>query len=483
MLFHYATLFSFLAALLVTYIMHASADASESTCLAFSTTIPGVSLARTTHFSANASIALNNDYSWLITASLPAFCRLELLVTTNETTGSFANTEVWLPDTWNGRMLTVGSGGLAGGANLATLGNQAVAQGFAGVSTNGGHNSSALDGEWGGPGDDVSLLNLNRTQAILKGTIENALVDWGWRAVHLSVLAGKAVVQQYYNQTLQKSYYFGCSTGGRQGLKEIQLFPDSFDGAVVGSPASWLSHLTSWGIRMSLDVLPTTSSRFIPERVWTDVIGPEVMRQCDALDGVLDRVINDPQACNFCPEALTCLPSQNTSTCLNVDQIAALRRIYADYYENGTYVFGGFNPGGEDAYFGSYFGGPSPLPTGWYKYMVLNDTEWTIDQYNSTLYKLASDINPGQADGGHGANAFGGMSQPPPIAHDADHDILAALIRWVEDGVAPEKIVAAKYKDDNVTAGVAFTRPLCKYPKAIRYTGGDPHYANSFACE
>ncbi len=59
-------------------------------------------------------------------------------------------------------------------------------------------------------------------------------------------------------------------------------------------------------------------------------------------------------------------------TCLNPYQIAALRHIYADYYEDGAYVFGGFNPGGEDVYFSTYFqAGPSPLPTGWLEYMVL----------------------------------------------------------------------------------------------------------------
>lgn len=67
---------------------------------------------------------------------------------------------------------------------------------------------------------------------------------------------------------------------------------------------------------------------------------------------------------------------------------------------------------------------------------------------------------------GDGANAFGGAVQEsngmPPLAHDANHDILQALVQWVEEGVAPERITAAHYQNNNATEGVSFTRPICK---------------------
>ncbi len=69
--------------------------------------------------------------------------------------------------------------------------------------------------------------------------------------------------------------------------------------------------------------------------------------------------------------------------------------------------------------------------------------------------------------GGHGANAFGGVFQPP-VANDAEHDILAALLRWVEDGLAPTTIIATKFNNDTVADGVTFTRPLCKVRSLIR---------------
>ena len=50
----------------------------------------------------------------------------------------------------------------------------------------------------------------------------------------------------------------------------------------------------------------------------------------------------------------------------------------------------------------------------------------------------------------------------PPLTYDADHDILQALVRWVEKDVPPERITAVHYTNNNVSEGVDFTRPICK---------------------
>ncbi|KAI0631072.1 tannase-domain-containing protein [Trametes polyzona] len=84
--------------------------------------------------------------------------------------------------------------------------------------------------------------------------------------------------------------------------------------------------------------------------------------------------------------------------------------------------------------------------------------------------------------GGQAANAFGGVSQPAPLSTDAEHNILAAMVRWVEEGVAPSTIIGVKYKNDVKANGVAFTRPLCKYPSTVRFRGGNPNNASSFVC-
>ncbi|KAI0642639.1 feruloyl esterase-like protein [Trametes meyenii] len=511
-----------------------AADDLRTSCARFAPRdIPGVAVVATTHFAAHARVDISNIFSSINATDLPAFCRVELVVTTNATGGSFANTEVWLPDDWNGRVLTIGNGGFGGGIAVADLGGVAVPQGFAGISTNTGHNSSSADGQWAGPHND------------------NAIIDWGWRAVHLSVIAGKEITKQYYRKSAKRSYYLGCSTG--MALKEIQLFPDSFDGIVIGSPANWMTHLQPWSVHMSLNVLPATSSRFIPRDTWVNVIGPEVMKQCDALDGLSDGIINDPRVCNFRPEVLTCRPGQNTSTCLTADQISAVHRIYADYYEaDQTYVFGGYYPGGENAYPTGLVGAnPFALVADWFRFFLLNDTQWTMNDYNASAIQLGDEINPGQSNaidpnltafaaaphhgkvlhyvgwadqlispgnslhyyetvheftlgnstldvddfyrlftvpgmnhcaGGQAANAFGGVSQPRPLSLEPEHNILAAMVRWVEEGVAPTTITGVKYKDDDVASGVAFTRPLCKYPSMVRFRGGNPNLASSFDC-
>ena len=90
---------------------------------------------------------------------------------------------------------------------------------------------------------------------------------------------------------------------------------------------------------------------------------------------------------------------------------------------------------------------------------------------------------PGMAhcSGGDGPNAFGnGVNNGPVI--DADHDLVKALERWVEEDVAPEKIIATHYVNNNSASGIHFQRPLCPFPQVARYTVGDPTNADSFNC-
>ena len=90
---------------------------------------------------------------------------------------------------------------------------------------------------------------------------------------------------------------------------------------------------------------------------------------------------------------------------------------------------------------------------------------------------------PGMAHcgGGDGPNAFGDGTNNAPVI-DADHDLLKALERWVEQGVAPEKIIATHYVNNTPASGVQFQRPLCPFPQVARYTVGDPTNADNFKC-
>ncbi|KZT07620.1 feruloyl esterase-like protein [Laetiporus sulphureus 93-53] len=489
-------------------------ESRQSACASFALQdVPDVKVSDVKYYPAHAKINISNTNSHLDVDDLPAFCRLEVEITTNATAQSKCKTEIWLPDDWNGRYLAVGNGGLAGGVMVSELGYVAIAQG------------------------------------------SNAIIDWGWRALHLSVVKGKDIIKQYYGQAQSKSYFMGCSTGACIPLKEVQTFPEDFDGVIVGSPANWHTHLQAWAVHMHLDVQPASSPTFINASLWTDVIHPEVLKQCDAIDGLADGITNDPRFCNFRPETLTCRPGQNTSTCLTLPQIEALRRVYADYYEaNQTYIFGRYYPGGEDRYPSAYMNADAfALSRDWFRYFVLNNTEWNIDQYNPSLISLADEIDPGQANainpnltafagpehngkllhymgwadqlispgnsiyyyenvlaytrantdmdvddfyrlftvpgmdhcaGGNGANAFGAVYQAsdrmPPISNIPQYNILAAMVNWVEEGSAPSSLEAVHYEGNNVANGVTLRRPLCQYPKSLRYI--DDGKKPGFAC-
>jgi len=497
-----------------------------------------------TFFPANSRVNFTNLFSSIDVDDIPAFCRVAVTITTNATAGSTAHTDVWLPlpQAWNGRFLAFGNGGFGGGVNVADLGFVAIPQGFAGMSTDTGHSSATGDGSWAGPHND------------------NAIVDWAWRAMRLSTLAAKEVVKQYYGEAQKKSYYLGCSTGGRQGLKEVQRFPDDYDGVVVGSPANFMSHLQAWSVHISNVVLPATSSRFISPSLWSDVIHPEVLKQCDGLDGLNDGIISQPLACNFRPATLACRPAQNTSTCLSLDQIVAVKKIFSTYFETDqTYIFGGYFPGGEMQFSSGGLLGAEPfsIPVEYYQFMVLNDTTFTQDQLNFSIIQLGDQIDPGtqnainpnltafsspphngkilqyvgwgdqlispgnsfhffetvhaftqahtetdvndfyrlftvpgmaHCQGGFSANAFGGSGQAaagmPPASLDPAHNILAAMVQWVENGVAPasKSITATAWKGNNATMGMEFTRPLCQYPENLVFKGGNPNDAKSFDC-
>lgn len=147
--------------------------------------------------------------------NLPASCALIVNVTTSAS--SSFRFGIFLPTQWNGRFLSVGNGGFAGGINWLDMG-AGIRYGFAVTSTDTGHNATTSDGTW--------ALNDPETRE-----------DWGYRAIHGTAELGKALTESFYGQNISYSYYSGASTGGRQGLREAQLDPTTFDGLLIGAPA------------------------------------------------------------------------------------------------------------------------------------------------------------------------------------------------------------------------------------------------------
>ncbi|KAK7691096.1 hypothetical protein QCA50_006199 [Cerrena zonata] len=507
-------MFDFLKRSSTLLLLSVAAQAIDQNCASFTFEANNTKLIASTFFEAGAHVNISTPFEVVDTDTLPAFCRVQLEITTNATANSTALAEVWLPGStdWNGRFLTVGNGGFSGSVSVGDLAFMAVNQGFAGVSTNSGHSAPPNNGSW-------ALGN------------DNAKIDFGWRAMHLSVLIGKEVVQKYYGRSHKKAYYIGCSEGGRQGLKEIQKFPDDFDGIVVGSPANWGSHLLSSLVRGSLNVLPTTSSRWIPENTWTNVIHPEALRQCDesktessaipfyaASDQkrlLADKAKIQRRASQY-PKLKLCTRSIPTTTrqTKHISLVAFTRDLKMAFPRDTTWDISRFdmdtilladsvNPGQSNAI------SPDLRKFTDHKGKVLHYAGWaenlisagnslhyyeTVNSFMRANTNLEMDdfyrlfMVPGMAHCslGEGANAFGAVLQEsmgmPPLAHDAKSDVLAALIQWVEDDVAPENITAVHYENNNATAGISFTRPICKYPASPRYISGDPNSAESFSC-
>ncbi|KAI7047660.1 putative ferulic acid Esterase/Feruloyl esterase, partial [Hortaea werneckii] len=214
---------------------------------------------------------------------LQPLCAVQINVSSSDCSAySFG---LFLPNEWNERFLAVGNGGFAGGINWLDMG-AGVGYGFAVMSTDTGHNSTPTDIEWA----------LNSPQK---------KIDWGYRAMHGSVELSKHIVESYYNQAPKYNYYSGCSTGGRQGIREIQLYPDDFDGVLAGAPAWWTSHLQTWTVKIGLYNSPNASASHIPPSLF-GVVGAEILKQCDPQDGLVDNIISDPEGCNVNLEAMLC---------------------------------------------------------------------------------------------------------------------------------------------------------------------------------
>jgi hypothetical protein len=125
---------------------------------------------------------------------------------------------MFLPETWSSRLFTAGNGGFLGGINWMSMA-QGTYYGAACLSTDTGHNvSNSNDASWAYQSPEK-------------------IMDWSGRALHSSIVQAKEIVGSYYGSPADYSYYSGCSTGGFQGMKEVQTYPDDFDGALVGSPA------------------------------------------------------------------------------------------------------------------------------------------------------------------------------------------------------------------------------------------------------
>ncbi len=463
--------------------------------------------------------------------NLPPFCQVHGVIKPAAT--SAVHFEVWLPaSNWNGRLETVGNGGLAGTISFAPMA-AALRNGFAAASTDTGH-TAAEPRTW--------LQDRDR------------LIDYSYRGLHLTTVDAKAIVDAYYGRKANYAYYSGCSTGGKQGLMEAQRFPADFDGIIAGDAANYWTHQMASEVWNGV-VTGAPESKLPPEKL--QLLQSASLEACDALDGAKDGLVSDPARCHFDPRKLQC-KGEDSATCLTAAQVEAVRKIYSGPVNprTGKKIYPGLYPGGELGWGGRGGGAVINRSTtsgvssnDFFAYALFQNPDWkfraldfdrdiaTLDEkfgpvtnatdadleefrklgHKMIYYHGAADplipaqngvdyfesvvaaqkgiertqsffrafLVPGlyHCAGGPGPIAFGTSQPAPPSEIDADHDITSSIMRWVEKGAAPDKIIATKYVDGTPSKGVALQRPLCAYPQVARYKGsGDPNDAANFTC-
>ena len=435
----------------------------------------------------------------------PARCRVNAVL--KPSADSNIEIEVWLPASgWNGKFLGVGNGGWSGDINFGGL-LEGVREGYATASTDTGHK--------GGSGSFV----LGHPEKV---------IDFGYRAVHEMTVKSKAIVNAYYETRPQHSYWNGCSSGGKQGLKEAQLYPADYDGIIAGAPANSWSHLSAMLLNAGFTNLREPAS--VIQRAKLSLIHDAVVKACDTLDGVKDGILNNPRSCKFDIASLACKGS-DAEDCLTPKQVQTVKAIYGPVNDprDGKMIFPGLALGSELGWQAA-LGGPEPfaIPYDQFRYFVHEDANWdwrNFDLSRDTALSDAKDkyiaaLNPDlqafKQRGGklllwHGWNdqliapensinyynsvlsAMGPnqddwvrLFMAPGMMHCSggpgpdQFNSLGAMERWVEDGTAPARITASHVTDTRVD----MTRPLCPYPQVAQYKGkGSVNDAVNFACK
>lgn len=236
-------------------------------------------------------------------SGLPSFCRV--IGAIRPEAGSNIRFEVWLPAAgWNGRFMGAGNGGLAGTITHGDLAS-AVSAGFATASTDTGHSGAPDDSSWA-KGNPAKVR------------------DYGWRAMHLTTVTAKTLIQRFYGRPADKSYFASCSNGGRMGLMEASRFPDDYDGIMAGAPASGATKLIMSHIWL------TQAQQSPGAAIRTDqvkLLQSEVLAQCDGIDGRADGIVDDPRQCRFDAAKLAC-GTNSSAQCFTPPQLDALRKIH-----------------------------------------------------------------------------------------------------------------------------------------------------------
>ena len=445
-------------------------------------------------------------------------CRVTATVT-HPPAGDKVKIFIGLPaKNWNGRFQGTGGGGFSGGNPNGV--RQPAALGYAAGATDTGHE--------GGSGSFALDANGRLNWMLIR--------DNAYLGIHEMTVVGKALAEAFYGKAPRYSYFSGCSTGGRQALMEAQRYPQDYDGVVAGAPAiNWMKlHVEQmWG-----QLVMKEANNYVPQCRFQAATAAAVA-VCDPIDGVKDGVIEDPKRCTYDPKALVGATVEGCGTFRAAD-VDVIRKIWqGPRRRDGSFLWYGLQPGGDFGGVSATGGTPlTGLPMGitldWWKYFLTQNPQfdWTTltysayeqlwDQSTEEFAAVIGTDNPDlsgfRARGGkaivwHGwadplinpegtidyykrvERQMGGTAKTsefirlflaPGIGHcgggagPAPTGQLEALLKWVEEGKAPDTLEAAR-RDQS--GKVVRSRPLCQYPLVARYKGsGSTDDAANFVC-
>jgi hypothetical protein len=451
---------------------------------------------------------------------LPAYCRLDGVI--DRRTGADGKPygigfALALPGDWNGRFLFQGGGGLNGSVQapigaVATGGTPALSRGFAVVSTDTGHT--------GQNGFDASFM-----------AEQQASLDFAYQAVGRVATVAKQIIAQHYAKAPDRSYFAGCSTGGREAMLMAQRHPTFFDGIIAGAPAmrTNFSGIGDEWVATQLNTVAPKNDKGQPitRQALSDADKKTVidgfLNACDAGDGVKDGMVFNTNACRFDPKVLVCKGAK-ADGCLSAGQAAALEKGFAGpkdskgrqvypgfFFDTGIaatqgipgLLHGGLNPVGPvfsattmdvDAKVAGALADQGEALVATSRWTNLNTFSnhggkllffhGVSDPWFSALDTIDYYERMSKANGGPAVvNNWSRLYLAPGMGHCNGgeaaldgFDLLTSLVDWVEKGTTP--VVTA--------TGRAFpgrSRPLCSYPQHAHYKGqGDPEKAENFEC-
>ena len=444
---------------------------------------------------------------------LPAFCLMA--ATLRPTSGSLIKIELWMPiKNWNGRLLGTGNGGGAGSIIYASLAG-GIKQGYATVNTDMGTSR-------GGAG----------------GAVNNPEIwaDFGYRATHEMTVVAKALLKVYYGRAQHHAYFAGCSTGGQQALMEVQRFPDDYNGVIAGAPANNRTHLHSgflWNHQVTgngeKEMFSSVELAFIARKITS-----AYARRSGGAPG--DDFLTDPGIVSVDFDSLFKYKAGSTDSSLTVTQIAALKKIYRGPINPRTQeqIYTSMPVGSENVAAGLKLQQATAGVNGLFyqfKWVFGNSFDHTRFDFDRDQSKMDSilapllnannpDLAPFKKLGGkivmytgtadplvpyqdavnyyervianqHGlkqTQAFFRYYLIPGMAHCSggpglngfSHNILTDIVDWVENGKAPNEIVATALNCCVVNGPPRLQRPVYPYPLFPHYTGGDASAASSY---